>query len=273
MSFINNAPIGIFDSGVGGLTVARSIIDQVPNESIIYIGDSRNAPYGEKTLDEVKNLSINVMDKLVNAGVKMLVIACNSASSAVYKVALERYEKQMSIPVVEVIHPAVREALAVTRNKKIGVIGTKATVDSQSYIRAFKDNDNYNDGIEIFTKACPDFVKYVEKGIVSGDLLLDTAKRYLAPIKEKNVDTLVLGCTHYPLLSAVISYVMGSGVTLVSSAEQTSKDVYSILLNNSIANPNSGNGIYKFYTTGEEAEFEKLARRFLGPEVKTVNSI
>ncbi|QPK94589.1 glutamate racemase [Actinomyces sp. zg-332] len=274
MEKINNlAPIGIFDSGVGGLTVARAIIDQLPNESIKYIGDSINAPYGEKTIEEVKDLSLTVMDKLVDEGVKMLVIACNSASSAVYDLAKNRYEAKLGIPVIEVIQPATRAALSATRNKKIGVIGTKATIDSKSYLSAFCDNPMYSKDIEIYTKACPDFVKHVEKGVVTGKPLIEIAEKYLNEIKAENVDTLVLGCTHYPLLSGVISYVMGKNVCLVSSAEETAKDVYATLLEKDIANPNYENGKYEFYTTGNEKEFEKLARRFLGPEVSKVKTI
>lgn len=269
----NLSPIGIFDSGVGGLTVARAIIDQLPNESIKYIGDSINAPYGEKNIEQVRQLSIKVMDKLVEEGVKMLVIACNSASSAVYNIAKERYEEKFGIPVIEVIQPATRAALATTRNKKIGVIGTKATIESCSYNAAFENNPNFTSDMEIFTKACPDFVPHVEKGIVTGKTLIGVAEKYLEEIKAENVDTLVLGCTHYPLLSGVISYVMGKNVRLVSSAEETAKDVYSTLLEKDLASPSLENGTYEFYTTGNDEDFEKLARRFLGPEVNKVRTI
>ncbi|NBR60430.1 MAG: glutamate racemase [Actinobacteria bacterium] len=223
---MNNAPIGIFDSGVGGLTVARAIIDQLPNESIIYLGDTANTPYGPKPLGEVRTLAISVMDRLVDEGVKLLVIACNTASAAVLRDARERYTEGRGIPVVEVIQPAVRRAVAATRNGKVGVIGTVATVNSKAYEDAFAAAVD----LEVTATACPDFVDYVERGITSGPELIELAQKYLEPVKTAQVDTLVLGCTHYPLLTGALSYVMGEQVTLVSSAEETAKDVYRTLL-------------------------------------------
>ncbi len=266
---VNDAPIGIFDSGVGGLTVARAIIDQLPNESIIYVGDTANSPYGPKSIPEVRELALDVMDRLVDEGVKLLVIACNSASAAVLRDARERYTAGRGIPVVEVIQPAVRRAVAATRNRKIGVIGTNATVTSRAYDDAFAAAVD----VQIESAACPRFVEFVERGITSGPELLKAAEEYLAPIKAAGVDTLVLGCTHYPLLTGAISYVMGEDVTLVSSAEETAKDVYRTLvahniLRNSVEKPN-----YRFQATGETASFGRLARRFLGPEVNSVESL
>lgn len=266
---MNNAPIGIFDSGVGGLTVARAIIDQLPNESIIYLGDTANTPYGPKPLSEVRTLAISVMDRLVDEGVKLLVIACNTASAAVLRDARERYTEGRGIPVVEVIQPAVRRAVAATRNSKVGVIGTVATVNSKAYEDAFAAAVN----LDVVSVACPEFVDYVERGITSGPELISLAQTYLEPIKAAAVDTLVLGCTHYPLLTGALSYVMGEQVTLVSSAEETAKDVYRTLLAHNLLRTASEKPVLRFQSTGDAEAFAFLARRFLGPEVQTVEKI
>ena len=266
---MNNAPIGIFDSGVGGLTVARAIIDQLPNESIIYLGDTANSPYGPRSIPEVRELALDVMDRLVDEGVKLLVIACNSASAAVLRDARERYTEGRGIPVVEVILPAARRAVAATRNHRVGVIGTTATVASKAYDDAFAAAVD----LQITSQACPDFVSFVERGETSGPALLAAAETYLAPIKAAGVDTLVLGCTHYPLLTGAISYVMGDDVTLVSSAEETAKDVYRTLVAHNLQRTEASAPTYRFQATGDAADFERLARRFLGPEVGTVEHI
>ena len=266
---MNNAPIGIFDSGVGGLTVARAIIDQLPNESIIYLGDTANTPYGPKSLSEVRTLALSVMDRLVDEGVKVLVIACNTASAAVLRDARERYTEGRGIPVVEVIQPAVRRAVAATRNGKVGVIGTVATVNSKAYDDAFAAAVD----LELVSVACPEFVSYVEKGITSGPELIALAQSYLEPVKSAGVDTLVLGCTHYPLLTGALSYVMGDGVTLVSSAEETAKDVYHVLSEHNLLRTDSSKPTFRFQATGDAQAFASLAKRFLGPEVQNVEQI
>lgn len=266
---MNDAPIGIFDSGVGGLTVARAIIDQLPNESIIYVGDTANSPYGPKSIQEVRELALEVMDRLVDEGVKLLVIACNSASAAVLRDARERYTAGRGIPVVEVIQPAVRRAVAASRNHRIGVIGTNATITSRAYDDAFAAAVQ----VHIESAACPRFVEFVERGITSGPELLKVAEEYLAPIKASGVDTLVLGCTHYPLLTGAIAYVMGEDVTLVSSAEETAKDTYRTLVAHGLLRESTEKPSYRFQATGETASFGRLARRFLGPEVNSVESL
>ena len=260
---MSNAPIGIFDSGVGGLTVARAILDQLPNESTIYIGDTARGPYGPRPLAEVREFALETLDFLVEQGVKALVIACNTASAAMLRDARERY----NVPVIEVIQPAVRRAVAATRTGHIGVIGTRATVDSKAYLDAFAAAPQ----LQVTSIACPLFVEYVERGETSGAEITKIARDYLAPVMEAKVDTLVLGCTHYPLLTGVISYVMGEGVTLVSSAEETSKDLYRTLVeNNLLRDAHGGSPTHKFLATGDAKAFESLARRFLGPEVTRV---
>jgi glutamate racemase len=260
---MTNAPIGIFDSGVGGLTVARAILDQLPNESVLYIGDTARGPYGPRPLAEVRDFSLETLDFLVEQGVKALVIACNTASAAMLRDARERY----SIPVIEVIQPAVRRAVAATRTGKVGVIGTRATIDSKAYLDAFAAAPH----LEITSTACPRFVEFVERGETSGEAITQVAREYLAPMIAADVDTLVLGCTHYPLLTGVISYVMGNSVSLVSSAEETAKDLYRVLVEGSLLRDASDAApIHRFLATGDAKAFEGLARRFLGPEVGTV---
>ena len=260
---MSNAPIGIFDSGVGGLTVGRAILDQLPNESTIYIGDTARGPYGPRPLAEVREFALETLDFLVEQGVKALVIACNTASAAMLRDARERYK----VPVIEVIQPAVRRAVAATRTGHIGVIGTRATIDSKAYLDAFAAAPQ----LQITSIACPLFVEFVERGETSGAEITKIARDYLAPVLEAKVDTLVLGCTHYPLLTGVISYVMGEGVTLVSSAEETAKDLYRTLVeNNLLRDARGGSPTHKFLATGDAKAFESLARRFLGPEVTRV---
>lgn len=266
---MDSRPIGIFDSGVGGLTVARAIIDQLPHESIIYVGDTKNSPYGPKPISQVRELALSVMDDLVESGVKLLVIACNSASAAVLRDARERYTSKLGVPVVEVIQPAARRAVASSRNRKVGVIGTTATITSKAYEDAFAAAVD----LEITSAACPSFVDFVERGITSGPELLAAAEEYLAPLKRAKVDTVVLGCTHYPLLQAAISYVMGEGVNLVSSADETANDVFKTLTQHELLAPISSKATYKFFATGDAKEFEILARRFLGPEVSGVQKL
>jgi glutamate racemase len=260
---VSDAPIGIFDSGVGGLTVARAILDQLPNESTLYIGDTARGPYGPRPLAEVREFALETMDFLVSQGVKAIVIACNTASAAMLRDARERY----SIPVIEVIQPAVRRAVAATRSGNVGVIGTRATIDSKAYVDAFAAAPQ----LHITSIACPLFVEFVERGETSGTEITKVAREYLGPVMEAKVDTLVLGCTHYPLLTGVISYVMGEGVTLVSSAEETAKDLYRTLVENGLLREQSTTpATHKFLATGDAKAFETLARRFLGPEVTKV---
>lgn len=259
-----DAPIGIFDSGFGGLTVARAVIDQLPDESVLYLGDTARQPYGPKPIGEVREYALECLDHLVDQGVKMLVIACNSASAAMLRDARERYD----VPVVEVILPATRRAVAATRSGRIGVICTRATAESQAYEDAFAAAPQ----VTLSTQACPRFVEFVEHGVTGGPELLAAAHEYLSPLVDADVDTLVLGCTHYPLLTGVISYVMGDGVTLVSSAEECAKDVYRAVTERGLAQaPAAAAPVHRFLTTGQPEEFATIGRRFLGPELETVS--
>lgn len=263
MSCVADAPIGIFDSGVGGLTVARAVLDVLPNEPVLYVGDTARGPYGPRSIAEVRSFALDVMDHLVDQGVKLLVIACNSASAAVLRDARERY----SVPVVEVVHPAVRRAVHATRNGHVGVIGTQATVKSGAYADAFAAAPK----LVLTQRACPRFVQYVEQGVTGGSQLLAVAHEYLDPVRDAGVDTLVLGCTHYPLLAGVVSYVMGYEVTLVSSADETARDVYRVLAEHGLLRSDAlPVPTHRFLATGDPEPFARLASRFLGPEVADV---
>ena len=263
---MNDAPIGIFDSGVGGLTVARAVSAQLPRESILYIGDTARSPYGPKPIADVRRYSLEILDTLVDQGVKMLVIACNTASAAMLRDARERYD----VPVVEVIGPAVRTAMSTTRNGRIGVIGTAGTIGSGAY----QDMLEVNEKLTVFAQACPRFVEFVEAGVTDSPEVLAVAEQYLAPLRNAGVDTLVLGCTHYPFLEGAISYVMGPEVSLVSSDTETAKDVYRQLVSRDLmAGPDAPTS-HVYEATGASADdFLRLAHRLMGREVSEVQLV
>jgi glutamate racemase len=256
---VTSAPVGVFDSGVGGLTVARAILDQLPHEQVRYLADTAHLPYGPKPIAQVRAYALECLDRLVDDGVKILVIACNSASAACLHDARERY----SVPVVEVIRPAVRRAVSATRTGRVGVIGTTATITSGAYTDAFAAAPH----VSVTGVACPAFVDYVERGITSGPELLHLAQSYLEPLKQAEVDTLVLGCTHYPLLAGLVGFVMGDAVTLVSSADETAREVYRVLTEHDLLRVDEQPPSHRFLTTGDQALFARLAQRFLGPVV------
>jgi len=263
---VSDAPIGIFDSGVGGLTVARAILDQLPHEQVTYLGDTAHLPYGNRPVAEVRRLALACLDRLVDDGVKMLVIACNTASAACLHDARERYP----VPVVEVIRPAVRRAVATTRNGQIGVIATRSTINSRAYADAFTAAPQ----VTVTSAACPQFVDFVERGITSGRALLGLAEAYLEPLQKARVDTLVLGCTHYPLLAGMLGLVMGDGVALVSSADETAREVYRVLTDSDLFRPEEADPPrHDFRSTGDPATFARLARRFLGPEAAAAGAL
>lgn len=267
MGEVNNRPIGVFDSGVGGLTVARAIRDQLPNESMIYVGDTARTPYGPRPIAEVRRFALEILDDLVAQGVKMLVIACNTASAAMLRDAHERYD----VPVVEVIGPTVRSAMSITRNQRVGLIGTAGTIQS----RVYDDLFSMRPEIELAAQACPRFVELVEAGRTSGAEVLAVAEEYLAPLVERDIDTLVLGCTHYPFLRGAISQVVGPDVALVSSDIETAAEVYRVLTREKLLrDPDSGEPTVRYEATGTDtAGFVELARRMLGIGIETVDHL
>jgi glutamate racemase len=241
----------------------------LPNELIRYIGDTANGPYGPLPIAEVREHALRLLDELADQGVKLLVIACNTASAAMFRDAKERYTDRLGIPVIEVIQPAVRTAVSRTRTKRIGVIGTEGTIKSGAYQDAFVADP----GIEITAVACPRFVEFVEAGVTSGEELFAVANDYLAPLKAAKVDTLVLGCTHYPLISAAIQYVMGPDVSLVSSDDATAYEVYQTLVSHDLLRSSTTPPVHSFETTGGDRErFRELAHRFLGLEIDKVEA-
>ncbi|WP_271189561.1 glutamate racemase [Dactylosporangium matsuzakiense] len=249
-------PIGVFDSGVGGLTVARAIVEHLPHERLLYLGDTANVPYGTKPIAQVRKCSLECLDLLAGQGVKLLVIACNSAAAACLHDARERYR----VPVVEVIRPAVRRAAAVTRNGRVGVIGTQATITSGAHADAFAAAPH----ITVTGVVCPRFVEFVERGITSGPELRGVARTYLAPLRAAGIDTLILGCTHYPLLTGLLRAVIGDGVTVVSGAYETAHEVGRLLMEDRLRCDADQPPRHRFIATGDPVLFERTASQFLG---------
>ncbi len=247
-------PIGVFDSSVGGLTVARAIMDQLPNETILYVGDGARFPYGPRPVREIRSFGMELAAWLVERDVKMLVIACNSVEvSAIGDIAASH-----DVPVIGVVNPGARAAIAATRSGIVGVIGTEATIATGAYQRAI------GGAVELYAAACPVFVEHVERGDTTSEKLREAARGYLAPLKEKGIDTLILGCTHYPLLSGLLQMELGPDVVLVSSAEETAKDVYAALLRADRLRKDAEPPTHAFMTTGGAQPFRTLAERFLG---------
>jgi glutamate racemase len=262
----DDRPLGVFDSGVGGLTVARAVMDLLPSERIVYVGDNARFPYGPRPLEEIRGFAMEIAGYLVSRDVKMLVVACNSVEVA----AIADVTRAHGVPVAGVIEPGVRAAVHATRNNLIGLIGTEATVKSGAYERAIAATGAQ---VRLLSRACPAFVEHVERGDTSSDELLALAVGYLEPLRDQGVDTLILGCTHYPMLSGLIQVVMGEDVVLVSSAEETAKDVYSTLLSRDLLRAGSSAPRHEFLTTGDPEQFRRVAHRFLGPGIGGIGSL
>ena len=253
------AAIGVFDSGVGGLTVLHEITELLPHEHLIYLGDTARFPYGSKSADTVRRYAIENSEFLAEKGIKMLVVACNSAAA----VGLEALRERFDIPVIGVIEPGAQRAVKQTRNGKVGVIGTETTISSGLYTRALR---SLRADLEIYTRACPLFVPLAEEGWVDNDVARSTAAAYLTSLKRSGIDTLVLGCTHYPLLAGVIAGVMGDRVTLVDSARTTADTVRDTLIRYGLAR-RSGAGSVSFFVTDVPDRFVKVGGRFMGQKV------
>jgi len=262
----DSRPIGVFDSGVGGLTVARAVFDLLPFEPIVYVGDTARFPYGPKPLAEIRTHALEIADYLVSRDVKLLVVACNSIEVA----AIRDVTDAAVLPVVGVIDPGARAAVRATRNGRIGVIGTVATISSGAYDRAVAATGA---SVDLFSRPCPAFVEHVEAGDTSSDELLAAARTYLSPLRDRRVDTLILGCTHYPMLSGLIQMVMGEDVVLVSSAEETAKDVYATLRSLDLLMGTRAEPRHEFLCTGDPDQFRSVAHHFLGPGVGTIGAV
>jgi glutamate racemase len=260
---VSDRPVGVFDSGVGGLTVARAVIDLLPAEPIVYFGDTARSPYGPRPVEEIRGFARDIARLLLREDVKMLVVACNSIEVA----AIEDLTAEAGMPVVGVIEPGVRAALRATRSGRVGVIGTEATIASGAYDRAVAAAGAQ---VELISAACPALVPFVERGDTTSDELRRVTRDYLAPLS--GVDTLILGCTHYPLLSGLLQDVMGPEVVLVSSAEETAKDVYATLHRSRLLRRGTDPPRHRFLCSGDPEAFLALGGRFLGPEMSEVRS-
>ncbi len=261
-----NAPIGVFDSGIGGLTVVKELIRNLPGEDIIYLGDTARVPYGTKSGRTVMAYSHSNSEFLISKGVKLLVVACNTASS----VSIPSLRAEFDIPVIGVIEPGAKKAVSVTKTGKIGVIGTPSTINSGAYKSAI---ENLNPDIEVISKACPLFVPLADEGWVEGEIIESIAEKYLCTIIESEIDVLVLGCTHYPLLKNTIQKIVGGEITLVDSAEETSSQIQSILIENNLLNDGNTIPIREFYLTDVSDTFISVAGRFLGEKINKIEMV
>jgi glutamate racemase len=261
----NSAPIGVFDSGMGGLTVVRELMNQLPNESIIYFGDTARVPYGPKSPDTVLRYSREITSYLKGEGVKALVVACNTATAH----ALPALRREFDIPIVGVIEPGARAAAAVTKSKKVGVIGTAGTIKSRAYEKEIK---KLLPDVELTAQACALFVPLVEEGWVDTEPTRAIARNYLAPFVSAEVDTLVLGCTHYPLMKTVIGNVVGREVRLIDSAHETAREAGEVLRANGIENEIPNEARYRFISSDAPDTFLSLGERFLGSSIDRVET-
>jgi glutamate racemase len=262
----SSQPIGVFDSGIGGLTVAHALFDILPDENIIYFGDTARLPYGTKSKETIINYSKEITGFLLKMNVKLIVVACNTASS----VAIPALKKITSIPVIGVIKPGSKAAVEKTENNRIGVIGTFGTIESGAYksqIHRLRKN------AKVFQQSCSLFVQLAEDGWTENNVAALAALEYLEPLKEKNIDTLILGCTHYPVLKNVIRSIMGMKVNLIDSGKETAKEVKKLLESKRLLNPKKKPGSHKFFVTDFQKKFSEISERFLGQELKNVKKV
>jgi glutamate racemase len=262
----SSAPIGVFDSGLGGLTVVREMISQLPNESIIYFGDTARVPYGPKSPDTVLRYSREITSYMKDQGVKALVVACNTATAH----ALPALREEFDLPIVGVIQPGARAAAAATRTHRVGVIGTAGTIRSRAYEKEIK---KLLPDAEITAQACALFVPLVEEGWVDTEPTRAIARNYLAPMVSAQIDTMVLGCTHYPLMKTVIGNVVGRQVRLIDSAEETAREAGSVLRANDLENPEANRAQYRFIASDAPDTFLALGERFLGSPIDRVEAL
>lgn len=264
---MDNRPIGVFDSGFGGLTVARALFDLVPSEQIVYVGDTGRYPYGPRAASEVRGFAIEIARYLVDVeGVKLVVVACNTASS----VALDELRQVLDVPVVGVIEPGLRSAIRATRSGEIGVIGTVGTISSGAYQRLAA---TLGASERVHCIACPGFVEFVERAELASDQVHVLAERLLSPLVATGVDTLLLGCTHYPFLARTIADVMGPSVVLVSAAEETAFDIASLLATSGLARTSASSPQHRFFSSGDVDQFAATGKMLLGPELDRAEAV
>lgn len=259
-------PIGIIDSGVGGLTVAKEIMRQLPYEQIYYLGDTARCPYGPRSGEEVKEFTWDLTNFLLTKNIKMLVIACNTATA----VALEEIRNTLPIPVIGVIYPGAIAALKVSKNNQIGIIGTEGTIKSRAYEIALK---SINGSVSVTGLACPKFVPLVESGEYEGPVAKKVVAETLVPLRNKGLDTLILGCTHYPLLEPIIKNIVGKEVKVISSGEETAREVSTILYYKGLLTSQNNVPNHHYYTTGSSGIFARIASKWLGKKITNVKTI
>ena len=271
MSDSKNNPIGVFDSGVGGLTVAKQLIRYLPKEDIIYFGDTARVPYGTKSAKTVERFSVENVLFLLRFKVKCIVVACNTSSS----IALPLLKRSFRVPIIGVIEPGAREALSATRNSRIGIIGTTATISSRAYENelsrlAKAEFLEKHSGLKVIAQSCPLFVSLAEEGWLNDTITKQVAQRYLAVFKNNKIDTLILGCTHYPLLKDAIASVLGKAVALVDSAKQCAIETERVLYRDGLLNDKRAQGRLKFFVSDEPQKFVSLGKRFLGSSITCI---
>ncbi len=259
-------PVGVFDSGVGGLTVVSQLFRILPQEDIIYFGDTAHLPYGSKSKEAVTRYSLEIADFLRTQKAKIIVVACNTASSF----ALSSLTENIEIPVIGVIEPGAQAAIDATRNSKIGIIGTEGTIKSRAFEEALKRIDK---NVKVFSRACPLFVPLVEEGWLDEPETSQIAEKYLSPVKDEGIDTLILGCTHYPLLKELISRIMGQEISLIDTAEATARAVERKLGEKNLLRKGSRKAIYKFFVSDDPDKFLQLGRRFLGKNIEKAERV
>ncbi len=259
-------PIGIFDSGIGGLTVVKEIYEELPFENTLYFGDTAQVPYGSKSKEVVIKFSFENTRFLLKYGIKVMVVACNTVSA----LALDSLRKEFAVSIIGVIEPGVRAALKSTRNKRIGVIGTEATIKSNAYTQSLH---SLNSQVKVFTQSCPLFVPLVEEGWVDKEVTQIIGKEYLNPLLKKNIDTLILGCTHYPLLEKMLREIVGHKVTLINSAREVAQEVKKELITNGLIRKKSNNVIHKFFVSDAPDKFKESAKKFLGKKLLKVEKV
>ncbi len=256
----------MFDSGVGGLTVAREVFSKLPYENIIYLGDMSRTPYGPRTIEEVQGFVIQIIHFLITKGVKLIVIACNTGTAA----GLELAKKEFDIPIIGVVEPGAMGAINATQNRKVGIIATEGTINSKAYVKAIHRLDST---IEIFEKACPGFVELVENDMVKSKEAREMAEQYLQPLREAGIDSLILGCTHYPFLSHIIGEVMGPEVPLIFPAVEIAEHVRTVLSEDNLLNIKNTNPVHKFFVTGKARQFMDIGRKFFGKNLPMAKEV
>lgn len=256
----HSQPIGVFDSGLGGLTVVKELMQTLPHEDIVYYGDTARVPYGSKSKESIIRFSFENTEVLLQEKVKMIVIACNTSTSY----ALIPLQRTYELPIIGVIQPGAQQAVRTTKNNRIGVIATSATINSQAYTKAVLD---FNNSVKVFSQACPLFVPLVEQGWLNDAITKQIAEKYLSTLTKSKIDTLILGCTHYPLLKSMLKRVLGNKIMMIDSAQAVTREVKEVLAGRGSFNTQKRRGKYKFLITDKPQEFDKIARKFLGPKL------